>query len=345
MKQLLPFIFLLSILPSCSKQDIKPEVEQETPLRTDDTITVSSLNPDYSLPSSAGGEYNLLGHGYDVTGPFAEASAAGHKIIDVLKYKEDYPSLVDLGRSNVGSARTFASENCATYSQMLSSRLGGTKEQRFFKGAITSYFPDQDALSDKYIYSSYTLLVERRRVKMMSHLSYLQKYVTDTFKADIQSKSPQEIVEKYGTHILADITLGAKLVVLYQAETENRDREKAAKLGLTVAMGNVFKFSTGDLDNASATSATGNFSQKLSYRAFNGDPDKISQTTSPGSKHPTVDISGWQQSLSTTADVLIDFHDLRDSLIPLFDVIEDPEKKEELKVYIEAYLAENQVEL
>ncbi|WP_299703955.1 MAC/perforin domain-containing protein [uncultured Pontibacter sp.] len=338
MKQLLPFIFLFSILVSCSKQYIEPEATS----RTDDTITVTNLNPEYSLPSSAGGEYNLLGHGYDVTGPFAEASAAGHQIIDVLKFKEDSPSLVDLGRSNVGSARTFASENAQAYSQMLSSE---TKGQRLFKGAITSYFPNQDALSDKYIYSSYTLLVERKRVKMMPDLRLLQKYVTDTFKADIQSKSPQEIVEKYGTHILTDITLGAKLVVLYQAETENRDREKAAKLGLTVAMGNVFKFSTGDLDNANTTSATGNFSQKLSYRAFNGDPDKISQTTSPESKHPTVDISGWQQSLSTTDDVLIDFNFSGDSLLPLYDVIEDPVKREEVRAYVEAYLAENQVEL
>ena len=341
MKQLLPFIFLLSILTSCSKQNIEPEDEQEISSRTDDTITVTNLNPDYALPSSAAGEYNLLGHGYDVTGPFAEASAAGHQIIDVLKYKEVHPSLVDLGRSNVGEARTFASENYATYFQMLSSRTGETKDQRLFKGAITSYFPDQDALSDKYIYSSYTLLAEWKRVKMMPDLSLFQKYLTDTFKTVIQSKSPQEIVEKYGTHILADITLGAKLVVLYQAETENRDREKAAELGLTVAMGNVFGFSTGDLDNAKATSATGNFSQKLSYRAFNGDSDKISQTVSPGSKHPTVDISGWHQSLVNTEDVLIDFHDLSRSLVPLYDVIEDPVKKEELRAHIEAYIAKN----
>jgi hypothetical protein len=341
MKQLLSFIFLLSILTSCSKQDIEPEDEQETPSRTDDTITVTNHNPDYALPSSAVGEYNLLGHGYDVTGPFAEASAAGHQIIDVLKYKENHPGAVDLGRSNVGEARTFASENYAHYFRMLSSRTGGTKDQRLFKGAITSYFPDQDALSDKYIYSSYTLLVERKRVKMMNDISYLKKYVKETFKADVQSKSPQEIVEKYGTHILTDITLGAKLVVLYQAETENRDREKAAKLGLTVAMGNVFGFSTGDIDNAKATSATGNFSQKLSYRAFNGDPDKISQTVSPGSKHPTVDISGWHQSLVNTEDVLIDFHDLRNSLVPLYDVIEDPVKQEEVRAFIEAYLESN----
>lgn len=340
MKQLFPLVFLLSILTSCNKQSIEPVDAQEITLRTDDTITVTNLNPDYSLPSSSAGEYNLLGHGYDATGPFAEASAARHEIVDVLKLKENHSSLVDLGRSNVGEARTFASENYATYFRMLSSATGG---QGLFKGAITSYFPDQDALSDKYIYSSYTLLVERKRVKMFSDPKLLKNYLTDTFKADIQNKSPQELVEKYGTHILTDITLGAKLVVLYQAETENIDREKAARLGLTVAMNNVFsfKFATGDLDNANATSATGNFSQKLSYRAFNGDKDKISQTTPPGSKHPTVDIVGWHQSLPNTDDVLIDFHDLRNSLMPLYAAIEDPVKREELKAYIEAYIANN----
>ncbi|MBB6612865.1 hypothetical protein H7F15_17620 [Pontibacter sp. Tf4] len=334
-------LFIFGLFASCNKESIKPN-DQPDELRTDDTITVINSNPG-APTTSAKSPYNLLGHGYNVTGQFTDSSAAGAQVIDVAKLHEH--DRVEIGITNTVSPKTIVSEDCAAYSQLLSSGMKATEGSRLFKGAITSYFPEQDALSDNYIYASYTLNVVRKRVFMSNIPSVLQQYVTDDFKKDIQNESPEKIVQKYGTHILRDILLGAKLVVMYQAETVNKDREKAAELGLTVAMNNVFKLFTGYLDYSNATSATGNFSQKISYKTFGGDMNKLIQTTSPGSKKPTVDISGWSQSLTTADEEFIDFNYNADVLVPLYEVIEDPVKREELKQYITTYLADNQVKI
>ncbi|WP_168193928.1 MAC/perforin domain-containing protein [Pontibacter sp. SGAir0037] len=345
MKLRLIVFFIFGIFTSCDNENIEQDVQPVT-FRTDNIITVTNLNPKTPKSPSARSPYNLLGYGYDVTGQFGDSSAARHQVIDVVKFKEIEPTSVVIGRTNTSWFRSFESENCEAFSKLMSTRTAATEGSKLFKGAITSFFPDQDAFSAKYIYSTYIFTTHRKIVKMATAPQFYHKYFTEAFRSDIQSKSPQDIVAKYGTHILTDILLGSKLVVMYQAETDNSDRKKAARLGLTAAMNNVFNLFTGDIDNKDATSATGNFSQKISFKSYGGDLRQISQSTYSGKNHPTVNISGWSQSLTTADEELVDFNSSsRDALLPLYEVIEDPIKKEEVKNYIQAYLEGEQVKI
>jgi hypothetical protein len=341
MKKLLALISLLGIICSCHKQEKKEELIEP---RTDDNITVTYISSNLPASSPAKGDFYLLGYGYDVTGEFADSSAARDQIIDVVKLDNDRPSSVVVGKGDEGRSRTIIADNCETYSMKLSSWTEATLGSRLYKGAITSFFPDQDALSEKHIYAGYTYIIQKNRIFCATHPEVLRTYLTDAFKIDIESSSPQDIVKKYGTHLLTDILLGSKLDIVYQAETVNPEREQAAKLGLTVGLNNVFNTFSGDLDNYKASSATGNFSQKISYKTTGGDPSKISQITSPGAKYPKINISDWIRSTEGYEE-LVDFNMDSQVLRPIYEYIEDPVKKEEVKNYIQQYLSENQVRL
>lgn len=60
----------------------------------------------------------------------------------------------------------------------------------------------------------------------------LSNFLTDKFKRDISNMtSPEQFVKDYGTHVLADITIGGVLRVMYSSSIiKEDDQEKKRKL-------------------------------------------------------------------------------------------------------------------
>lgn len=168
----------------------------------------------------------------------------------------------------------------------------------------------------------------------------LGDYLTPEFIQDLQTKTPQQIVQDYGTHVAVDIYTGAKMNIMFQSETTNENRERAARIGVKVGMDKIFDVNvTNDVNTSESYK---NYSSKLWYRTIGGDPSKgligeinLEQPTTK------VNISNWQSSSTVNNSVLVDFG--QNGLVFIYDLIKDPVKKQELKTYVNQYLIDNKV--
>jgi hypothetical protein len=337
-------ILLIAIISSCKKGGELPQEQPDEKLFTNDSILIKDLTT-YNNNAPVRGKYHLLGYGYDVAGEYADSASARKPVVDIEKYINSSSSSVVYGRSTSTGADVFTPGNAAELSRQISSKVTesrhfGLQEQeykRYFKGEITNYFTEKNALSSRFIYGRYSYKIQHKNVKMIGY--NLHKYVLPAFEEDVQTSTPEEIIKKYGTHILTNINLGAKLTVSYQAETVLSDSEKAARLGLTVSMAKVFGLFTGYLDYAGTQSATGNSSQKVCFKVLGADVSKLISTVNPNTGFPFVDITSWHQSSTEQKSELIDILEIE----PIYEAIADPVKKAEIKMCVLQYLSDNEV--
>jgi len=331
MRRFLAVCMVVCVFISCVSEDYEPIIEVEID-RTDDNIDISNIS---SFPQTDFGEFSLIGYGYDVTGGYADYSASKDKVFDLDRLMSDHPYEIYERPSYGGMSRAIEAPNVEEFLKNISRRSDATKGFSLFQGTVTSSFSGEDMLSDKFVIAKHSNYMG---VSAINFYPYKLDYLTEAFKNDINNSTPEQIVKKYGTHLVISVLLGHKLTVMYKAETDNVDREKAAKLGLSVAMRNIFSIFSGDLDSYGANSAKGNYSQKVSYKVTGGDPSTIKEYPSDGTNPPVVSINEWLQSCTDANMALIDF-----DIFPLYSVVSDPVIADALKVYINNYLQENQI--
>lgn len=330
------FSTLLLFITSCS-EDLNNEVTPEN---------VGKVNPSTLARSAGDGIYDVLGHGYNAAGEYANANAAGFKVIDIDRFKMEQS-----GR--LMSENTFSQEyvedygeNAESYSKMISTKVDVTAGIPLFKKTLSVGFNSavttNNKFDAKYIYGSYNLLIKQKRLRFNATTEMLSDYVTPEFEQDLQTKTPQQIVQYYGTHVAVDIYTGAKMDIIFQSETRNEDRERAARIGVKVGMKGIFDVNVENDVNTSES--TKNFSKKLSYRTRGGDPSKgLIGELNLDQNNPKINIAGWQNSSTPNNSVLVDFGN--NGLVFIFDLVKDPAKKAALKSYVIQYLIDNKVML
>jgi len=325
-------LILMLFLSSCSTEELNNEV-------------IKSENSRFSTGARVPGDglYDILGYGYNAAGEYANANSAGFQVIDVNRFKTEQPArLISENTFSQDYVEEYG-ENAQLYSNMISTKVGATG---LFKkalslavnGTITSSYK----FDAKYIYGSYNLTIKQRRFRFNATTSLLSDYATPEFTEDLQSKTPQQIVADYGTHVAMDIYTGAKMDVMFQSETTNVNRENAARIGIKAGIKDIFDV---DINNEiNTTSSTMNYSKKLSYRTRGGDPSKglvgdldLQQTNSK------VNIANWQNSSNISNAVLVDFGP--NGLVLIYEFVKDAAKKAQLKAYVDQYLIDNRVVL
>lgn len=322
---------LVVILAGCQKktETILPEKQDQQ-------------KPVIKTYSSGDGLYDVLGYGYDVTKEFANSNSSTFKIINVEQLKADYTNRVetDLAQTKVG--KVVVSENAEKLSEKLSLKVNATATLKLFKGTITSSYDQSSTFDSKYIFGSYDLNIQKKRLKINATYDLLKSYLTNEFITDVQNNSASYVVSKYGTHIMTDIILGGKLGILYRSETTNSDKISSATAGLEVNIQKIFSASTNLSYNS--TLEKNNFSQRLNYKTVGGNSSiSLIGQLLLNKDIPVVDITNWENSVSVSNSVLIDFG--QDGLIPIYELVDDPIKKTDLQNYVENYLLNNQVSL
>lgn len=341
MKKNLYVLVLLVLLYSCKKTAENTTVEVPV---TDKVSEISVTGPRNSNSISVvqgDPTYNFLGYGYDITGKYADTSSVRSVAINIPEYIVHNPGRFDYARNITSSAQVIMAANAEDFSRQLSTRLNESNGMKYFKGSITSSFPTQGSLSKKYMYGNYTYFMTYKMLKMDVVNIIATNYLTPGFSTDIQGLSAAALVAKYGTHILAQIMLGAKFNVTYQAETSASNFSEVSKAGFTYAMKKVFGLSTGVVDPINMTDLQSISTAKIVYEGIGSDITKLSIDST--SKTTTVNISKWSEGSTDKNIKFIDI--LQNGLVPLYDLINDPLKKAEVKKYITQYLLDQQVKL
>ncbi|MBW8684759.1 MAC/perforin domain-containing protein [Chitinophaga rhizophila] len=308
---------------SCSKNE-----QVSKPERVDRPVTQLSAGD---------GKNDLLGYGYDATGEYANSSASKFSVINVDALKNAEPLRVEWDLSSTQEGLMTSGENAKSYLEKRSTKVKAGVDMPLFKASVETSFSGTDAFNTKFIYSSYDLVIKQKRVKVNADIALLKQYLQPTFVADVQSKTPAQIVAAYGTHVLTDIILGAKLEVKYQSESIASERTRSSEIGLDVGLKKLFNITAGLNYSYSEEEKNSNMNQRLHFRTVGGEPSKaILGTVNLTTGTPTIDITGWQGSSTLDNAELIDFGE--NGLLPLYEMIEDPVKKEALRSYIMQYL-------
>jgi len=324
------------LLASCSSEELNNEV----------TENLKKSGRSVTGKSAGDGIYDVLGHGYNAAGEYANANAAGFQVIDINRFKvEQNARLISENTFSQQYTEEYG-ENAEAYSKMVSTKVDASAGFKLFgqaiKVAFNSGVTTNNKFDGKYIYGSYNLVIKQKRLRFNATNDMLGDYLTPEFIQDLQTKSPQQIVQDYGTHVAIDIYTGAKMDVMFQSETTNQDRDRAARIGVKVGVGSIFDI---DVNNdVNTTESNKNYSRKLSYRTRGGDPAKgLLGELNLDQTNPKINISNWQNSSTVNNAVLVDFSN--NGLTLIYNLVKDAAKKAQLKAYVDQYLIDNEVHM
>src|SRR5690606_35209051 len=135
------------------------------------------------------GPYDVLGHGYDVTGLYANAASTGFQVIDIDRFEQDFPARVIEERPLSQAYTEEYGENAEQYSRSVSNKASATAGFKLFGWGISSKFSyennDSTTFDGKYIYGSYNLVIKQKRYRLNSSAEQLRSYLTPEFTADL----------------------------------------------------------------------------------------------------------------------------------------------------------------
>lgn len=332
----------LALFASCRKSSV---ADSETP--APDTIkkmNIAVTGPDsfVAAPVRQGtANFNFLGYGYNITGKYADSSSVRAQVINISAYAAANPDRVDVGRSTSGGFNTLFAKNAEDYSSKISTNLEATNGMKLFKNTITTAFPNQDAISDKYVYAQYEYGITWKTIKTYLYDAEVKNYLTPEFSNDVQNLTPENLVKKYGTHVLAQITLGEKFDVYFQAKSSDNDKLHSSIVGFTYTLKQAFGLMSGYLDLLKPADVNAISEPKLVYEVIGGDPSKVTKTVTD--KGTFVRFNDWVATCTEDKALFKDI--LPQGLTPLYDLIADPAKKAEVKSYITSYMEQNQVKI
>ncbi|SDP04678.1 MAC/Perforin domain-containing protein [Mucilaginibacter sp. OK268] len=328
-------IILASIVSSCKKDIVRTSGVDNTP---------SKLN----TQSAGDNKYDLLGFGYDVTGEYASSSSATYPVIDIDKLVQNEPGRFVPDNNVTQYGEYAAGGNASDYLHSLTTNTTATLApagvSAFWGATLTVNFDETSKVSSKYSYASASIIIKQKRLKFNAPIDLIKStYLTSVFKSDVSSMSAQQLVTKYGTHVLTDVILGAKLNVFYRSQTSSSNKGESVRAGLDVhGLFHTFGFKS-DVTHADS-SVNSNYDQTMYYSTVGGDGTKgIFGQLSLDNTSPKIDIAPWQSSCTRDNAAFIQIGNAAGTLIQLSDLIDDAAKKQAVTNYITQYLASHNI--
>lgn len=341
MKKTILIMAVFAMLASCKKEsEESPSPEQKEQLSPDIELAVKGAtqeSPPLYEPSKI---YNFLGFGYDVTDKFNDEGSIRASVIDIPTYAASGNDRINFIRGTEGSWTTIQAENAVDLSKKFSNSYAETKGLNVFGNTIENMFAGTVATDKKYVYGYYSNYFIWKRYTFY-YDEEVNNFLTESFKSDITLLNAQELVHKYGTHVLTGIKLGSKFDVVYQAEAPEKNRSLIVMEGLRYSLKRTFGLMSGYLDEVNLPNLNANSSAKIYYSAIGGDISKLKMETI--NNRVILNLNNWVSSTSEDKARFIGVH--RDRLIPLDSFIDDSAKKMEVKSYLEQYFANKAVKL
>lgn len=300
------------------------------------------------VESASFDEFGLLGNGYDVSGEYAvhdEGYSSKSSVIDINALKNSsnsyHRSLLSKGNILSQGDKSFSCDNALEFSNILKLDLGLSDEIRPFRQSISSKFPNAVTTSNKFkgqfIYHSYSISYKYRKSLILGDFTapdspgtvmMRDNYLNESFVNYVAANSPSQIIQTFGTHVMVAVQDGHRFEILFQGQTKEPDRHRQA-YALTLGKGgenqnNTHKFAKWE------TKGGGRNAQ------IKGELD-----LEKGGMNQNIDLDAWIATHTDQNQRLIAHPN--NSLIPIHFFIEDPVKREQVRSYVEAYLASRSV--
>ena len=321
---------LLLFFSSCSDELLKSNESD-----------LSQNNVTVRQKSGGDGIYDVLGYGYNATGLYMNSYSSTFPVIDMSKFKAAQPQNIEIDLSSSTEGTYSSGADAENYANGLTASLDVECKWPLFSAQVTGTYSLTKTSSSKYSYASYNMLLRQKRISINSSISNLSNYLSDQFILDLNNQSADYIVSNYGTHVLLEVQLGAKLELSYQTTTSSTTKKEAATAGLIINANSMFNANANVSVNTSLDVT--NTNESIKYKTFGGAVNQALVGTLPLSGSPSpINISGWQSSCNTTNMVLINVAPKK--MIYIYDLITDPTKKAAIKTAVENYISGNTIQ-
>lgn len=294
--------------------------------------------------SAGDGKYDVLGHGYNVTYPYLRAESCGEAVLDVDKMAKK--GLIEPYKLDRSDFRYESGKDVSEFTSNMSSSLKLT-EPAFLKkviggGSLNIAFGGNYSYNSDYSFAYCTQKYINSRYRIAeSDINVLRECCTQAFINRISTYTPAQIVEEYGTHVLKDIYVGAKLDIYLMSKSTTSSKKENIEASLGVSLLKIFNIDAKFSYNSSLS--TNNKQQSLYFSTVGGGPMVGLVGTVDPEKAPTVDLSTWSQAIKNSTPQFIDVDPNFQSFIPIYELVSDPAKRQALKNYVNSYIQSKEV--
>jgi len=305
-------------------------------------------------------KYQVLGYGYDVTEEYLSRTSIKDIVLDVNRFVENYPHL--LRKEYVGETydETYFGEDFMSYSKEIinkSSFKGSVaeraKEAKFdenkravipysFSGSFNSESTNKNSVSTRYSFARIDVLRKHRQYFLNITPQDITNYLTSEFNRDINSLSPDNVVKKYGTHVLLDFVIGGTYSAYYKSTiTENTTSTSKTKIvegGVASALSKVgvsFSTSLTSKQVEEYTRKNSDWSCRINVRGGTDNGHTVT-INSNGVFGQTFSIGNWLKTVDDANCVLAEVTFNR--TYPIYEFISNPTKKQQIKDAVIRYL-------
>ncbi len=288
----------------------------------------------------------ILGAGYDLAADYLSPEAIKAPVIDLDKVANS--DAVDIIRARASSTtpKSYVGVNATAYLADVAERIeleGTSTESPLFIGTFMKHkeFQSDYDHSSLFSFASSEQVYTAERWYFTPFYSSENKYkysfLTQEFEDDVKSLAAEDIIQKYGTHLLMDVGIGGRFRGLYRttipAAPSTYEMENAIYLKTLDQIGKQGLF-TGIIIGGGQEKADICVGGQLVIEFFGGN-------TSLLSSHPSADaINAWWSSFNENNYTLTDI--IRNA-IPIYEMIQDAAKKEQVRNAMKEYIANQKI--
>jgi hypothetical protein len=336
------YIFPLFLILMYSCSDITPEVQ------TDPINNSNIVSPIFRVPGD--GHYDMLGYGFDATSEYLAKKKMPYAVIDIdkLQTSTGLVSFIDDVHSEMNITSGSDAKSLLTKYNIKFTVDGAIPIDGVpFAGSLSYEFTQTKTSTSKYsfAFADLNVYISHCCIKQSTPASTLQNYLTDGFKNDLLTMTPEQIIAQYGTHVYTDIFTGGRLRFIYQSYVNTSTKETSASYGAKIGVG---KATDANLSVSASTTTTETAASALqrelmNYKAIGGTAaSPIGTWTPSGGTSTTINFNQWSSTISKSTPSSLVLMDVGDnSLMAIYELVADPVKKEALKIATNNYILSN----
>jgi hypothetical protein len=277
---------------------------------------------------------DCLGKGYDVIkGKFADPYSLKDSVLSTNKLLEAKRVFKTDGRQSV--SRFTEGKSLYSYSKEMARKIGVSGGYLYFSGSINASFGSQTYTETNSRYATLVSDLSQYLIEFDDNYLDYSKYYDSSFKKDIEDDSvtPEEIFNRYGTHVIRAVKMGGRLDYNVQANSSYHSGSHTFESEVKASFNMAFA-SAGASHSTSQKETTTSFNEncEINIKAY---PDYLGSNTITPSQY-----TAWGEYVRKYP-AMCDFGE-DTPLIPIYNLARNPFRRYELKKAYEKYAEENQ---
>lgn len=250
-----------------------------------------------------------------------------------------------LGVSHIFSLHNNTQNKEAVVAAVVSNSGNAKDTMACFSQSITNTFTSEYSRSTKYSFASLDAIRNTKYIRINDEVSDISKYLSNEFTEDLKNLSADRIVERYGTHVLTDFVIGGRYKLIFRSviakQMDSSTKRKAVESSFELSLKKIgFSVNVENSTQIDESLTVENQAKELYILFYGGNGTNLKYDLEKGM--PTgVDIQGWENSVKLGNVNLTQIN--WEETYPIYEFIQDPIKKQEIKMAVERHIEQAQL--